>query len=108
ARESADVRSPSLTTTRSRGNFGVGPARANQTISFGNLSNRTMLQTPFTVSATASSGLVVSFSPTTPAGCTSGGTNGRTIPLVGAGSCTVKADQAGNAAFNPAPSVSRS
>ena len=83
-------------------------AKANQTITFGNLANRTMLQSPFTVTATASSGLPASFSTTTPTVCTSSGTNGQTITLVGAGTCTVKADQVGNASFNPAPSVSRS
>ena len=65
-----------------------------------------MLQTPFTVSATASSGLPVSFS-TTPTVCMSTGTSGASITLVEAGTCTVRADQAGNSAFNPAPSVSR-
>lgn len=105
--DAGDVRITVLSSAASRWNFGVGPARANQTITFGNLANRTMLQSPVTVTATASSGLTVSFSTTTPTVCTSGGTNGRTITLVGAGTCTVKADQAGNAAFNPAPSVSR-
>lgn len=83
-------------------------ARANQTITFGTLPNRTMLQSPVTVNATASSTLAVSFTTTTPAVCTSSSSNGRTITLVGAGTCAVRADQAGNAAFNAAPSVSRS
>ncbi len=61
-----------------------------------------------TVSATASSGLTVSFTTTTPTVCTSGGTNGKTITLVAVGTCTVKADQAGNVSFNAAPSVSQS
>lgn len=106
--DAGDVRITVLSSAASRWNFGVGPARANQTITFSALANRTMLQTPFTVSAIASSGLPVAFSTTTPTVCTSGGTNGATITLVGAGTCTVHADQAGNAAFNPAPAVSRS
>jgi len=81
---------------------------ANQTITFGTLTNKTTTQVPFTVSATASSGLTVTFSTTTPSVCTSGGTNGKTITLVTAGTCTVKADQAGNGTYNPAVSVSRS
>ena len=106
--DAGDVRITVLSSAASRWNFGVGPARANQTITFGNLANRTMLQSPVTVTATASSGLPVSFSTTTPTVCTSGGPNGGTITLVGAGTCTVKADQLGNASFSPAPSVSRS
>jgi len=44
----------------------------------------------------------------TPAVCTSGGLQGATITLVAVGTCTVQADQAGNATFNPAPSVPQS
>ena len=44
----------------------------------------------------------------TPTVCTAGGTNGTTITLVSTGTCTVQADQAGNASFNAAPSVQRS
>ena len=44
----------------------------------------------------------------TPSVCTTGGTNGSTVTLVAAGTCTVKADQAGNATFNAAPSVQQS
>ena len=83
-------------------------APVNQTITFGTLANKTLLQSPVTVSATASSRLPVTFSVTTPAVCSSGGTNGATIALLAAGTCTVRADQAGNASYNPAPSVSRS
>lgn len=32
--------------------------------------------------------------------------NSATITLVGPGTCTVKADQPGNAVYNPAPTVS--
>ncbi len=60
----------------------IGASTTSQTITFGSLSSRTMLQSPFTVSATASSGLAVTFSTTTPSVCTSSGTNGRTITLV--------------------------
>ena len=77
--------------------------RAQQAITFAALSPRTMLQSPATVSATASSGLAVTFSTTTPGVCTSGGTNGATITLVTAGLCTVQADQAGSATFAAAP-----
>ncbi len=65
-------------------------------------------QSPFTVSATASSGLAVTFSTTTPSVCTSSGTNGSTITLIARGTCTVRASQAGNATYNAATSVNRS
>ena len=79
-----------------------------QTITFAALPARTLAQSPLTVTATASSGLAVSFSSATPAVCTSGGLLGATITLVAAGTCTVQADQVGNATFNAAPSVPES
>ena len=98
------------------GTYGPAPSvirsftvsKATQTITFGTLAAKTTTQPPFTVSATASSGLVVTFTTTTPSVCTSSGTSGRTITLVGAGLCTVVADQAGNGTYGPAPSVIRS
>jgi len=78
-----------------------------QAITFGVLNNRTTLQSPFTVSATASSLLTVTFSTTTPAVCTASGVNGTTITLVTQGNCTVEADQAGDATFQPAPPIQR-
>jgi hypothetical protein len=86
----------------------VSAARKSQTITFAALSNKTLAQSPVTVSATASSGLAVSFTTTTPSVCTSGGANGATITLVATGTCTVQASQAGNATYNPATPVSRS
>ena len=86
----------------------VSATKASQTITFAALVNKTLAQSPVTVSATASSGLTVSFTTTTPAVCTSGGTNGATITLLEAGTCTVRASQAGNATYNAAPSVNRS
>jgi sugar lactone lactonase YvrE len=82
--------------------------KAIQTIAFGALVDRTLTQTPFTVSATASSGLPVTFSVTTISVCTSSGATGATISIVGAGLCTVNADQAGNATYGPAATVSQS
>jgi hypothetical protein len=80
--------------------------RANQTITFAALANRTLAQSPFTVSATASSGLIVTF--TTMGACTSSGLNGHTITLIGLGTCTVVASQAGNVSYSPAPTVIQS
>lgn len=58
-----------------------------------------------TVSATASSGLAVSFSTTTPAVC-SVETSGNVSPAA-AGNCEITADQSGDATYDAAPSVSR-
>ncbi len=74
--------------------------KANQTISFGALPNKHFGDPPFTVSATASSGLPVTFSVT--GACTIAGT---TISLTGTGSCSIKATQAGNANYNAAADV---
>ncbi|MBI4485807.1 MAG: Ig-like domain repeat protein, partial [Acidobacteria bacterium] len=69
----------------------------------GALPDRTFGDPDFVVTATASSGLPVSFSA---AGqCTVAGT---TVHLTGAGSCTITASQGGNAGFNAAPDVVRS
>ena len=82
--------------------------KVNQTITFANPGAQTMAQPTLTVSATASSGLDVTFTTSTPSVCTAGGLNGATITLVGPGTCTVRADQPGTAVYNPAPTVSRS
>jgi hypothetical protein len=54
------------------------------------------------LSATASSGLPVSFGSGTPAVCT---VSGNTVNYLMAGTCTVTADQAGNDNYNAAPQV---
>ena len=82
-------------------------ARTAQSISFGLLANRTLVQSPFTVRASASSGLAVTFTTTTPAVCKASGVNGRTITLIATGTCTVRASQAGNSIYKSA-SVNRS
>lgn len=75
-------------------------AKANQTITFGPLPNKTTSDPPFTVSATASSGLAVSFGAS--GQCT---VSGNTVTISGAGSCTVTASQGGNANYNAATPV---
>ena len=66
-----------------------------------------MLQSPVIVSATATSGLLVTFTTTTPDVCTVAGLRGSSITLVGPGTCTVRADQAGDGTRAPAVSVLR-
>ncbi len=74
--------------------------KANQTISFGALPNKRFGDPPFSISATASSGLPVAISAS--GICTLAGA---TVTLTGAGSCAIKASQAGSANYNPAPDV---
>jgi hypothetical protein len=81
---------------------------AKQTISFAALTTTTLARSPVTVTATATSGLPVGFTTTTPLVCTSGGTNGATIALLTTGKCTVQADQTGNTTYKAARPVSRS
>jgi hypothetical protein len=66
-----------------------------------------VIGSPYTVSATASSSLPVTFSTDlTSAGvCT---VSGSTVSLVGTGTCTINADQSGNGSYLPAPEVQQS
>jgi hypothetical protein len=73
-----------------------------QTISFDSLSDRTG-NTDFTVSATATSGLSVSFSAS--GNCT---VSDNTVTLSRSGSCTITASQVGDGEYNAAPDVSQS
>ncbi len=58
-----------------------------------------------TISATAGSGLAVTFSSTTPTICSVLGSN---VTGLQAGTCTVAANQSGNANYTPAPQVTQS
>jgi hypothetical protein len=78
--------------------------KADQTITFAALADKTFGDPDFTVSATASSGLAVSFSLAAGGACTIAGA---TIHIVSSGSCTVTAAQGGNGNYNAAPSVDR-
>jgi uncharacterized repeat protein (TIGR03803 family) len=76
-----------------------------QTITFGGLSNQTFGTPPFTVTATASSGLKVSFNSQTVSVCKVSGT---TVRLVTVGTCMIQATQAGNTDYTAAPPVEQS
>lgn len=78
--------------------------RTAQTISFANPGARDFGTTP-SLTATASSGLAVSFSSATPGVCTV--TGGGALTFVSAGSCSIDADQAGDATHLPAVTVSQ-
>ncbi|UJF23052.1 Ig-like domain-containing protein [Shewanella sp. OMA3-2] len=77
---------------------------APQTITFTNPGTQSFGASP-TLTATASSGLVPSFISSTTAVCTI--TTGGALTFVTTGSCTINANQAGNAAFSPAAQVSQ-
>lgn len=73
-----------------------------QTITFGALAGKTFGDAPFNVSATASSGLTVSF-----AAAGNCGVAGTLVSVTGAGSCTITASQAGNANWLAATPVAQ-
>ncbi|MFB3915355.1 MAG: chitobiase/beta-hexosaminidase C-terminal domain-containing protein [Terriglobales bacterium] len=80
----------------------INVLRASQTISFGGLADRTYDDAPFTVSASATSALPVSF---TASGNCSVAVS--IVTITGAGSCTIMASQAGNGNYNAAAPVSQ-
>src|SRR5687768_6356999 len=75
---------------------------AGQTINFPAVGPFTFGDTPFTVTATATSGLTVTFTSLTLPVCT---VSGSTVTILAAGTCTIRASQAGNAEYSPAPNV---
>ena len=81
---------------------GFAIAKAEQSISFGQLVNRTFGAPDFRVSAAASSGLVISLRAT--GNCI---VSASIVHLTGSGSCTLIASQPGDANYNAAADVSR-
>ncbi len=88
-------------------------AKASQKITFtSSLPANAVVGGRYTATATASSGLPVTFSPgvggggTTPGACTV--TPSGSVTFTGAGRCVVAADQAGNGSFYPAETVTQS
>jgi hypothetical protein len=79
-------------------------APAPQTITFAALPNHHYGTGPYTLDASASSGLPVSFSAEDGSACTVAGS---TLTLTKGGPCTVDADQPGNDDWDAAPTVSR-
>jgi len=75
-----------------------------QAITFSTLVQKTYGDAPFTVSATATSGLAVSFSSSNTSVAT---VSGNTVTIVGAGTCNIIASQAGDATYSAAPNVPR-
>ena len=84
--------------------FALVVGKADQTITFGPLAGKTVGDLPFEVSATASSGLPVSFS--TPS--TACSVSGTTVTIKEAGDCIITASQVGDGNYNAAPNVQQS
>jgi hypothetical protein len=82
--------------------FGIG--HASQTITFPAIPSQAV-GTPLTLSATASSGLAVTFTSTAQTICKVSGT---TASFLAVGTCTIEASQPGNATYSGAVNVSRS
>jgi len=79
--------------------------KADQTIAFAALANKTYGEADFLVSATATSGLAVSFAAGATDKCTILSSPANTVHLTGAGGCTVTASQAGDGNYNAATAV---
>ena len=74
----------------------------NQTITFSALSTQTFNVAPFQLTATASSGLPVTYVSSDP---TIASIRGNVLTVEGAGTCTITAKQSGDVTYNPAPDV---
>ena len=78
---------------------------ADQTITFGSMSNKLLGVNPFSVVASISSGLTLDFTSTTTSVCTVA--SGQ-VTILATGTCTIKANQSGNGNFNPATEQTQS
>jgi len=76
-----------------------------QTITFPAITGTQVVNSTIGLSATASSGLAVTFKSATASVCT---VSGSSAALIGGGTCTITASQAGNSTYAAAPSVSQS
>ncbi|MBL7875554.1 MAG: DUF1573 domain-containing protein [Cyclobacteriaceae bacterium] len=79
--------------------------KADQTISFEPLVAKGISDPPFSLSATASSGLTVSYTSSNTSVAT---VSGSTVTIVGQGTTTITASQAGNGNYNAASAVQQS
>ncbi len=88
-------------------------AHISQTLQFGPIANKLRTDSPFMVTATASSGLPVDFSSNTPSICSAtsaplvAGVSSAMVILSSAGICTLVGQQPGNSTFDPALAVTQ-
>lgn len=103
----------SIITARQAGNATYAPARyerpltvlkGDQTIAFSVIPAKTYLDPDFALTATASSGLSVTFASDNPAVAT---VSGNIVTIHSAGTAVITASQAGSTLWNPAPDVQR-
>lgn len=85
-------------------NISVTVNKANQTITFATLTNKSTADVPFALTGTASSGLAVSYTSSNTAVAT---VSGATVTIVGAGQTTITASQSGDANYNAAADVNQ-
>ncbi len=78
--------------------------KANQTITFGSLANKTLGDAPFSLTASSTSGLLVSFSSSDPS---TASINGSVVTLLKAGTVTITASQAGDVNYNSGASITQ-
>ncbi len=106
---SAGTTNVSITATNAGGSdnqtlvITIGPG--NQTITFGALGSKTYGDAPFNLTATASSGLTVTYVSSNNSVAT---ISGNTVTIVSAGTVNIIASQIGNANYNAAPDVTQS
>lgn len=79
--------------------------KADQTISFDPISDKNTNDLPFTLNATSTSGLAVTFESSNPSVAT---VSGNTVSIVGPGSVTITASQDGDLNYNAATDVQQS
>ncbi len=107
--QSADASSYTVVVTNAAGSVTSDAAvltvnRLAQIISFASLPNKQVNDAPFTLAATASSGLPVSYTSFNPAVAT---VSGNTVTITGVGSTVITASQAGDGTYLPADDVSQ-
>jgi hypothetical protein len=85
--------------------FTLTVAKALQTVAFTNPGPQTLSTTPLALTATATSNLAVTFQSFTPVVCT---VSGASVTMLTAGTCTLTANQAGDANYYDAPSMALS
>lgn len=83
----------------------INVAKVNQTVTLSQPAAKTYGDAAFNIVASASSGLPVSLSSSTPSICSVSNT---TVTLLGAGSCSLLASQTGNSTYNAAPETTLS
>jgi hypothetical protein len=83
--------------------FSLTNLKGDQTVNFRTLPNKTFGDADFQLSATATSGLAVSY--TASGQCA---VSGSTVHITGAGSCTITASQPGDSNYNPAADAQQS